>query len=121
MAGQDTIDIEDFANQVKKDLVSFFTNLVWANLIIVAPWLTSPILAIPVKYVIELIIEFLATTGGLAAFVINTKVFTTDQAKDYMEAVSNLLTLPDSVSDEEWEKAEDETNKAFANLVNFTK
>ena len=96
--GLDTIDIEDFAVQVKNDVVTFFTNLVWSNMTAAAPWINIPILRDILKAIIESIITFLATTGGLAAFIINTKVFTTDQAKDYTNAVSDLLKLPEDVS-----------------------
>lgn len=117
----DTIDIEDFANRVKKDLVSFFTALIWANVTIAVPWLNIPVIRDIVKSLIEAIVLFLATTGGLAAFIINTKVFTTDQAKDYTQAISDLMSLPDDVSDEEWDQAEQKANHAFAQLINYRK
>lgn len=117
----DTIDIEDFANRVKQDLVTFFTNLVWANISVAVPWLNIPIVRDIIKAFIEAIILFLATTGGLAAFIINTKVFTTDQAKDYTNAIADLMALPEDVSDEEWDKAERRANHAFAQMVNYKK
>jgi hypothetical protein len=119
--GMDTVDIEDFANQVKKDVVVFFTNLIWTNITAAAPWVNVPVLREILKAIIESIVTFLATTGGLVAFIINTKVFTTDQAKDYTEAVGNLMQLPEDVSDEEWDKAERAANHAFANLVSYRK
>ncbi len=119
MAVMDTIDIEDFANQVKKDVITFFTNLVWTNMTTAAPWINIPVVREILMAIIESIVTFLATTGGLVAFIINTKVFTTDQAKDYTEAIGDLLKLPEDVTDEEWAKAEARANHAFANLVNF--
>lgn len=85
------------------------------------PFLNTPIIRDLMKSLLHKIIELLAGQGGLVAFVINTRVFTTDQAKDYMDAVGNILKLPEGVSDEEWEKAELKANHAFAQLVSYLK
>lgn len=116
----ETIDIEDFASYVKSSFVTYFTNLAWATLVGAAPWLNVPIVRDVVKFIIERSVTFLATKGGLVAFMINTGVFTRDQAKDYIEVVTKIDQLPDDVPNAEWEKMENEANRAFENLVRFS-
>ncbi len=119
----DTISIEDFAKYVKSSFVTFFTNLIWASLIAAAPWVGAPVISKIVKYVIELLVTFLATKGGLVAFMINTKVFTTAQARDYGKAIevlhARVIDLKTPLSDEEWDKLETIANHEFSNLVRF--
>lgn len=113
----DTIPIEDFAKYVKSSFVSYYTDLAMTGILAVAPW------SVPVSWLtrmfVEFIVTFIATKGGLVAFMINTKVFTKDQAKDYIRIINELHSLPDDVSDEDWEKKEDEANHYFHNIVNF--
>jgi hypothetical protein len=106
---------------VKASFVSFFTNLIYAELVAGAPWIAAwPIVGNIARWIIERAVTFAATKGGLVAFMINSKVFTTDQARDYTKALEKLHQLPDHVSDAEWEKAEDEANHSFGNLFNWT-
>lgn len=119
----DSISIEDFANYVKSSFVTFFTNLIWTNLVAAVPWFGTPVISSVVKYVIGLVVSFLATKGGLVAFMINTKVFTTAQAKDYTKAIEALharvTDLKTPLTDEEWNKLEATANHEFSNLVRF--
>lgn len=119
----DSISIEDFASYVKSSFVTFFTNLIWASLVAAVPWFGSPVISSVVKYVIELVVTFLATKGGLVAFMINTKVFTTAQAKDYTKAIEALhlriIDLNTPLTDEEWSVLEEKANHEFSNLVRF--
>jgi hypothetical protein len=116
----ETIPIETFAEYVKSAFVSFFTKLIWTELSVIAPWVNTPLLKQLLKWSIEKGVTFLATQGGLVAFMINTKIFSVDQAKDYREALEKLNKLPDGVSDEEWEKTEREANLAFERLIRFS-
>lgn len=115
----DTIDIEDFAEYVKSSFVTYFTELALTELAIVAPWTKLPVLSWLIRQFVNWVVDYLATKGGQVAFMINTKVFTQDQAKDYMSALEAMHSLPDTVTDEQWEKAENEANHAFRNLINF--
>lgn len=115
----DTIDVEEFAKTVKETFVTYFTNLAFTELVAIAPWVATPFISYLVKWGIEKVVTLLATQGGLVAFMINTKVFTIDQAKDYVGAVERLHAAPDDISDEEWSILEDDANHAFKNLIRF--
>lgn len=115
-----TIPIEEFAGYVKKSFVTFFTDLIYTNLVLAAPWAASPILGRVIRWIIEQGVAFMATKGGLVAFMINTKIFTMDQAKDYSQAIDKLYKASDNISDEEWDKLEREANNKFSDLVRFS-
>lgn len=117
----DTVDIEDLAGKVKSSFVGFWTNFIYGAAVAQMPALAGPIVSTIVKGAIGWAVELMATKGGQVAFMINTGVFTRDQAKDFLEALRAIDKLPDNVSDEEWEKKENEANHAFGNLVNYTK
>jgi hypothetical protein len=115
----DTIDIEDFAQKVKSSIV----NYILAGVIAMPPFsklVAIPILGRIIKTFIEIAAEIVAGKLGFAAFVINTGIFTRDQARDYVEALRRIDNLPEGVSDDEWEKHENEANHAFTNLVRYS-
>ncbi len=116
----DTIDIEDFANAVKNSFVNFFSNLLYTNLVAALPWMAAPVLSSTMQWIITQAVTFAATKGGLVLFMINTNIFTQDQAKDYMSAIQKLNNMPEGVPDEEWAKLEMEANHAFGNLIRFS-
>ncbi len=117
---QDSIDVEEFANTVKSTFIIYFTNLVYTQLLVAVPWIAAPFISYIARWVIAAVVTSLATHGGLIAFIINTRVFTIDQAKDYMAAVDKLHEAPDDISDEEWSRLELEANHAFKNLIRFS-
>ncbi len=119
--GMDTIDIEEFANEFKNSFVSVFTEVAMTALIASQPWIAASPLRRPIHDFIEWIITLIGTVGGLVAFMINTHVFTTDQADDWFKSRQVLKNLPDDVTDEVWDKAEEEANHAFRNLINYRK
>jgi hypothetical protein len=106
---------------VKTNLVKFLTDLLTANLIQNMPFFGLPILNKVSRFVIEQAVSFAATKGGLVLFMINTKVFTTSQASDYLTAISKLKSAPNDISDSEWRKLEEEANAAFINLISFSR
>ena len=116
----DTIDIEDFAEAVKSFFVNWFVETVWAAIIVEVPALANSIVAGTIRSGLKWVAEFLATKAGFVAFMINTGVFTKDQAKDFVEAIRKIETLPADAPDAEWEAAENEANHAFSNLIRFS-
>jgi len=119
LSGLATVDIEDFAKKVKSSLVTHYTNVAYVALVAQMPVLATPVISSIVKAIIELVVEKLAGIGGLAAFMINTGIFTQDQAKDYISSIQKIDQLPEGVSNEEWEKAEDGANIAFSRAINL--
>ena len=122
--GLDTIDIDDFANEFAKQTLKAERNAVVAGAIAAFPWLGAggpfaPIITDMIGDISEVFLDYFNKQIGWIAFKFNTTVFTTDQGKDYVASIEKLLKLPDNVSDAEWEKAEDEANHAFENLVNY--
>ena len=115
----DTIDIEDFANAVKSSLLKYLLSVVLA-IPEVAKITAIPIVGPLFKKLIEWILSLALGQAGLAAFIINTKVFTYAQAQDYIDALKKLERAPEGVSDEEWAKLEDEATRAFSNLIRFS-
>lgn len=114
------VDVEEFAGYVKDAVVRFFTDLLYNNLVAAMPWVAWPVISTVVRWVIESGVTFAATKGGLVAFMINTKIFTAAQARDYVKAVEELAKAPDTIPDDEWEKLEDQANAAFERLIRFS-
>jgi glucan phosphoethanolaminetransferase (alkaline phosphatase superfamily) len=114
----DTIDIEDFANSVKSSLHKYLLGVV-ITIPAVAAVIKVPVIGSLAKDFISFLISYVLGEAGLAAFIINTKVFTQAQAKDYLEALKKLEQAPVDIPDAEWEKLEDEANHAFRNLIRF--
>ncbi len=123
MAGLDTVDVEDLFSQFSEDLLKLETAAAVSSAVGVAPWLAAPnpfskvALEIVEKSARELL-EYLNKQFGWILFRFNTTVFTTDQGQDYIASVEKRLKLPDDVSDEVWDAAEEEANHALKNLVN---
>lgn len=122
--GLDTIDIDGFADEFAKRTLEVERNAVVAGAVAAFPWLAAggpfaKIVTEVIGDVSEVFLKYLNDQIGWIAFKFNTTVFTTDQGKDYVASIEKLLKLPDDVSDAEWEKAEDEANRAFRNLVNY--
>lgn len=113
----DPIPIEKLVEEAKKDFVSFISTAIVSAIMIAVPslsWLETPI-----RYFINLAVVFLVGRGELGVFVLNARVLTSDQAKDYRSAVAKRLLAPDTVSDDEWEEIENEANHYMVQLVRF--
>lgn len=113
------VDIEDFAQAVKSSLLKYLLQAVMA-LPDVKAIRAIPVVGVLFEKLVEWIINLLLGKVGLAAFIINTKVFTQAQAEEYIKAIGKLKALPDNVSDEEWAKHEEIANEAFKNLIRHT-
>lgn len=124
MAGLDTVDVDDLFKQFGEDLLRLETAAAVSSAVAFAPWLAAPnpfskIALEGVEEVAEETLKYLNKQFGWIAFRFNTTVFTTDQGKDYIDSVTKRNNLPDDVSDEVWDAAEEEANHAMRNLVNY--
>lgn len=115
----DAIDVEDLANMIKQSFVAYTSDVLYAELLSIAPWVATPVVSFIVKKAIAWAVNILATKAGYVAFIINSRVLTMSQAKDYMDALNKIRSLPDDVPDADWEKAENDANHAFRNLIRF--
>lgn len=122
--GLDTVDVDDLFSQFSEDLLKLETAAAVSSAVAALPWLAAPnpfskiALEIIEKSARELL-EYLNKQFGWILFRFNTTVFTTDQGKDYIATIEKRLALPDDVSDEIWDAAEEEANHALKNLVNL--
>lgn len=124
--GLDTIDIEDLAAEFRKDILRAERNVIVSGIVAKNPWLLAagPFAVAATDLIgdiVEIGLVYINEQIGWIAFRFNTTVFTTDQGKDYVEAIEKRLNLPDDVSDEVWDAAEEKANHAFKNLVNYRK
>lgn len=114
-----TVDVEDFAQAVKSSLIRYLLKVV-SGLPQVKPVIALPVIGPIFLKIVEWILSLAVGQAGLAAFIINTKVFTGAQARDYMDALDKINKAPDDISDAEWAKLEGKANEAFYRLVHFT-
>lgn len=115
----DTIDIEDLANQFKDDFVSIFTEIAMKGIAVEAPFILGTPFYGLIEDFVRWLVTLIGTTGGLVAFIFNTRVFTTDQGSDYISQAQVIKNLPEDVSDDDWDKAERKRLAAARNLINF--
>lgn len=109
------IPIESLVQEAKKDFVSWVTGVAMASILTWAPWL-APVSKL-VEFILKLFIAKLVEKGELGAFILNAKVLTSDQAKDYREAVAKRILAPDDIPDDKWEEIEREANDKMVQLV----
>lgn len=84
------------------------------------PFLGAPIIKQIVSLIVSKILTILIDNAEFGAFVINTRILTSGEAKDYRQAVSEVLALPPDATKESWEAAERKANEAFGRLIRFT-
>lgn len=113
------VDIDDFAQAVKSSLIRYLLQVV-AGLPQVKPVIALPVIGPIFLKIVEWILTLAVGQAGLAAFIINTKVFTGAQARDYMDALDKINKAPDNIPDAEWAKLEGKANEAFYNLIHFS-
>lgn len=70
--------------------------------------------------VINWVLNKLSTWTIMEAFFVNTAVRKASQAADYQNAVNVKNNLPDTVSDADYAKAEQDEIDHFTNFVKFT-
>lgn len=76
-----------------------------------------PIVSAINKEVLRYILSALSKSTVMEAFILNTALRKASEAKDYVDAVKLKDSLPDDVSDEEYEKHERKEMDAFVAFV----
>jgi hypothetical protein len=116
----DTIPIESLVQQVKARAIALGTNFVIAEIVAFTGPISgffAPLINWLLKEVVEYVVTIIVNKSDKFLFGVNMALITTDQAKDYRDAEAKVLSLPDDVSDADWEAAELAANHAFDNLA----
>lgn len=118
-----TVDITALVEKLKASWITWATRLVMtAGKAIpyfgaVFAW---PIVSTLLEMFLGWAIELLADAFEMQGFFMNTAIRKASQARDYVESVDAKNALPPSVSDEEYERAEQKEMLAFRNFVMVT-
>lgn len=117
----DSIDIQKLVDYTESLIAGRMVDFLLAQAVVAVPWLgwafVNPITKGIIEWGVNVGIKFLDGIG----FNINTDIVTTDQAADYRHTVAAIHNSPDDISDEEWEKLENEANHKFDELVHLAK
>lgn len=111
-------NVQGLVYEAKLSFLNWSTNIVLDNLIIWKPWLANSFLKKITEMILRIILKILIDKGELGAFVINTKILTSSQAKEYREAVAKVMR---ATSHEEWVNAESEANAKFIELIKLNR
>lgn len=118
----DTIPIEELVQKTKALAIEYGSKLVLAEIAALTGPISgffAPIINFLLKEAVNWVVTLLINKGDKFLFGLNMPLVTSDQGKDYRDAVAKVLSLPDDVSDADWEAAEDEANHKFQQLNNF--
>jgi hypothetical protein len=82
-------------------------------------WLGLPILSSLYKGALSWVLNLISNSAVLEAFFLNTAIRKASQASDYISAVDFKKSLPENVSDDDYEKAELKEIDAFKQFVSI--
>ncbi len=110
------LDIDDLVNYAKKQGVEFGVKYLLLKL----PWLATPWISWLATPILRMIVQTLLDEVDLFGFKVNSIFLTSAQAAEYRAAVAKLHGLDDNISDEEWERLENEASESFRNLIRYS-
>lgn len=117
----DAIDVQELVDYTKaliaKGLKTFIMGVIVKEFPPAATGVLQQMLSSFLDYVVKLVLNYF----DKMAFNLNIDLLTSDQAADYRDAVAKLIKAPDDISDQEWERLENEASSKFDNLVRLTK
>lgn len=116
----DAIPIEDLVTKTKALAIKYGVDLVLAEIAaLIGPisGFFAPVINFFLKKSVEWAVTVLVNKSDRFLFGVNMDLVTSDQAKDYRASVAKLIKASDDISDEEWEKLEDEANHNFGQLA----
>ena len=123
MPNDGTIDITDAADKLEQTFETGASNFLESEMLILPPPVNLIYAFPPVKFIVDKIIEFLMSKLGkwieMRAFFMNTAARKASQANDYLSAVNYKLSLPPTVSEEDYRKAEENEMVAFSRFIKF--
>ncbi len=109
------IDVTDIVEKARSTFVEWAVLYIF-GLEVAIPgmeWVALPIVSTIDKEIIRLILTELSKSAVMGAFFLNTAIRKASEAADYVSAVDAKNSLPDDVSDEDYEKAERDEMAAF--------
>lgn len=120
--GTDTIDITDLVNNARTTFVVWAVDYVFIQISATPAlaWLNLPVISNIARAVVEKIAVWLANSGVMGAFFLNTIEKKPAQARDYISLVRIKQNLSPDASDEDYAKAEQNEITAFNNFVLLT-
>lgn len=115
----DVIDITNLAESLRTSFVSWASAYLFTQTIVTPglTWLGLPIVNTVFKFILNGILNILTKSAVMEAFFLNTSIRKASQAQDYVDAVTAKNNLPQNVSDEDYEKAEQNEIAAFNSFV----
>lgn len=83
-------------------------------------WLALPVISNIDKEVLRLVLTKLSESVVMEAFLMNTALRKASEAKDYIDAVNLKNSLPEDISDQEYEKYEKFEMDAFVAFASIS-
>lgn len=113
------IDITNIAESLRTSFVSWASAYLFAQILTIPglSWLRLPLVSTFFKFILNGVLNILTKSAVMEAFFLNTSVRKASQATDYVNAVTLKNNLPQNVSDEDYEKAEQNEMAAFNSFV----
>ncbi len=116
------IDVTDLVEMTRSTFVIMAKSYLM-GLALAIPGI-GPFLAWLIKtfagYILDWVLGKLSTWVVMQAFFLNTAIRKASEAQDYVDMVNKKNSLPENVSDEEYEKAELAEIRAFTVFVSVT-
>ena len=114
-----TIDLTDLVVKMKSSFIRAAIMLVLAQIAAnpALSWLNLPFIRSIVERALEWVLKVLVDSTLMQAFFLNTAIRKAGQAVDYINAINAKNALPESVSEEDYEKAERFEIDMFNNFV----
>lgn len=112
-----TVDIDDLVKYAKQQGLDFGVKY----LLLKFPWMATPWISWFTVPILKMVVGALLDEVELFGFRVNATFLTSGQAADFRAAAAKALNVPKDISDEEWEKIENEASEAFRNLVRFAR
>lgn len=116
------IDITDLVAALEDGFVTWAVDALYAWTVSVPffSWVALPVVSQIYRTVLRAIIAKLASLAAMQGFFYNTALNRASKAKDFVGAVNLVKSLPDSVTEVEYAKAERNKIDAFNSLVVIT-
>ena len=110
------LDIDDLIKYAKKQGADFGVKYLMMKF----PWAATPWISWLTEPLFRMVVQALLDEADLFGFKVNSAFLTSAQAAEYRAAVAKLHGVSKNISDEEWEKLENEASESFRNLVRYS-
>ncbi len=113
------IDITDVVEKSRQTFVEWGV-LYLSNAVVAIPgwqWLAMPVIRNIFQSIIRWVLNKLSESVVMGAFFLNTAINKATEAKVYVDAVNAKNSLPDDVTDEDYEKHERAEMDAFVRFA----